>query len=92
MPAMSDPTIRAALEAACSDVFDRLRDVWPDEAGPPPDVMPMTAAAVAAFLRALRHGATIHYADDPSQPVWAWDAFIGCDLATAVERAAREGE
>jgi hypothetical protein len=76
---MSDPAIRAALEAACCDVFDRLRDVWPDEAGPPPDVMPMTAAAVAAFLRA---------------PAINMELMLsGADeIAAAVERAARGGE
>jgi len=100
MLAMTDPTIRAALEAAKEAVNDVLLRPVIDVlmAGKHTVIVPerqsenMAAAAVAAFLRALPACDVMMpqnpdpRATDPGGP------HSTQTLAAAVERAAREGE
>jgi hypothetical protein len=78
---MSDPAIRAALDAAT-----KAANVEWDDAFITPE---HTASIVAAFLRALPHGPFIALSPDHIAGI---SKMVTETLAAAVERAAREGE
>ena len=78
---MSDPIKAALREAALANLPNAKA------AGDEPSRVELkrTAAAVAAFLRAVPTGTTFG-----QQPGWHYEGWIGRDMAAAVERAARE--
>ena len=80
---MSDDPVRAALEKAAEKLCARRGEhaSWCD-------ATPDAAAAIAVFLRALPKGATI--TGDGDSIGWAWETWLGADLAAAVEKAARD--
>lgn len=81
---MSGDPIKAALLKACDAAG--LTDAGIGGDGYPLDAE-VAAAAIAAFLRSLPKGVTIPngYAG------WAWERWLGEDLAASVEKAARDG-
>ncbi len=84
---MTDAALKAALEAA-TWAMQSAKDA---NGCVPPGPEDRAAAAIAAFLRALPHGGRVPDAENPEDPGWSWEAWIGRDLAAAVEQAAREG-
>ncbi len=84
---MTEPAIKAALEAAALAVSEATLD-WGDE---PPEIWDShrttAAEAIAAFLRAIPEGASVRTGEgDLRAQVGPMPA-----LAAAVEQAAREG-
>ena len=86
---MTDPTIAAALRAARDTL---MQGNCPSLCGPDEPCLCAldSAAAIAAFLRALPDGIRLPPVDGGLH--WEWPRPIGIVLAAAIERAAREDE